>query len=77
MKHLFVLDYRIPDPQASDADARKLAHEDLAELSGFDLWREKHRIEDVLAWQDDPHPWLRERYEAVCAEQRQRKEIHR
>lgn len=72
MKRLFALDYPVPDPCQSAEQARKLAHEDLPNLSDYELWREKHRLEDVLAWSDDPHPWLRERYQAVCAEQGQR-----
>jgi len=45
--------YAIPDPNRSDAEARKRAHQDLRRLSDFGLWRELHRLEDVLAWSLD------------------------
>ncbi len=43
----------IPAPNRSDAEARKRAHQDLRRLSDFGLWRQLHRLEDVLAWSLD------------------------
>lgn len=37
--------YVIPDPNRSDAEARKRAHQDLRRLSDFGLWRELHRLD--------------------------------
>ena len=37
--------YAIPDPNRSDAEARKRAHQDLRRLSDFGLWRELHRVD--------------------------------
>lgn len=45
--------YGIPDPNRSDAQARKPPHQDLRRLSDFGLWRELHRLGDVLAWSLD------------------------
>jgi len=45
--------YAIPDPNRSDAEARKRGHQDLRRLSDFGLLRELHRLEDVLAWSLD------------------------
>lgn len=73
MRGIATLEYPVPNPQTSDLQAQKSAHQDLAGLSDFDLWREKRRLEDVLAWDDDPHPWYAERYRAVRSEQTMRR----
>jgi len=65
--------YPIPNPLASDREARRYAHEDLAGLSDLQLWQEEKRLEFVIAWSDgEPDPWLVERYKRVKAEQKRR-----
>jgi len=63
----------VPDSFASIEAARRYAHEDLPRLSERQLWQELERARFLLAWLDDPDPWLSERFKAVEAEQRRRK----
>ena len=67
----------IPDPMRSFEEARRAAHEDLAELDGQELWREKQRalLLAALLPADDRRDWAEQRLKAALAEQ-QRRRVH-
>ncbi len=62
--------YRIPDPLASDEDAARWSHLDLADLSDAELWQEQKRVELRLAMEWDS--WLAERRHRLTAERSER-----
>ena len=64
----------VPDPMRSFEEARRFAHEDLAELDGRELWAERQRAGFLLAWLSDgaEREWVQERLSAVAAEEKRR-----
>jgi hypothetical protein len=62
-----------PAPWASAEHAERFVHADLPRLTEQRLWQEARRAEWLLAWCDDPDPWLSERWRAIKAEQERRK----
>jgi hypothetical protein len=70
---VLLLAYRIPSPNRSAEEAAKYRHRDLPGMDDRQLWRESERVRTMLAWLDNPHPWLEARYSAVEAERTTRK----
>lgn len=66
----------IPNPTASEQEARRWDCSDLPDLDDFELWRELKRIESALVWCSDSayRPWLEKRYKAIQAERRARED---
>lgn len=62
-----------PCPFVDSTQAERFVHADLPRLTEQRLWQEGRRAEWLLAWCDDPDPWLSERWRAVKAEQERRK----
>ncbi len=60
--------YPIPDQFASDAQAYKLAHQDLAGMDDLTLLRERLRVEFTIAWTEPLPEWVLDRYVHVIAE---------
>jgi hypothetical protein len=68
----------MPNQFRSSAEARRLYHEDLDDLSDTDLWRELWRIQHTLAFEDKAPEWLWERLGVLLHEQeRRRREARR
>lgn len=59
--------YSIPNVHASEAEARRWAHADLADLPDFQLWQEIERVRLALVWCDNPGAlaWLKDRWAAL------------
>ena len=77
-----LIGYQLPQPLHSDADDRRLALEDLADMGLQDLATETARVGMVVCLGDlSGHrwagPWLRERLALCQAEQRARREQRR
>jgi hypothetical protein len=68
---------KVPVPDNWGADRKARAHQDLGDMTDYQLWQQLKRIELFLAISEDdpPHPWYAERMKVIQAEQQRRKRI--
>jgi hypothetical protein len=62
----------MPRQHLNEHEDRRLAHQDLEEMTRRDLWCERQRAEFVVAWGDDRTGWVWERLEALRVEEQRR-----
>lgn len=64
----------VPDPWAGDETPHnRRRHYDIPSMTDQQLWQHAERCRFLLAWLDNPDPWLSERLDALRAETARRK----
>jgi hypothetical protein len=62
----------VPNPFRSDTQYRRYFHQDVADLSDRELWRELWRVQHALAHDDNAPDWLWDRLQVLLDEQQRR-----